>query len=303
VEPGRTSDSDFSYTLRAGYEVTDNINVYFTYATGFKASSVNLSRDSRPVQGDFIPGPGGSTILAPPSPILNAGLAVPNLGTGTRFAGPEEAETFEVGIKGQFDRFAFNLALFDQTLEGFQNNAFTGTGFALTNAGEQSAKGFEFDTSIRPADPLVFTFAMTYLDSVFDSFPGSSVGDLTGQNVGGVSEFSISTAATYTHEFESGAELIGRIDYSHESNVPINNGLPTFNAALGNTQIFNREVNLVNGSLTMKLNNGLQISAWARNLLDQTHLTTVFDGVAQAGTVSGYPNQPRTYGGSIKFKF
>ena len=302
VEDGKTRDDDFSYTLRAAYDVSDQINVYFTYATGFKASSVNLSRDSRPLPTDFVPGPGLSAFAAPPSPITDAGIAVPNLNTGTRFAGPEDAEVYEIGLKAQFPRFGFNLALFDQTLEGFQSNIFTGTGFALANAGEQSTKGFEFDATINPVDPLVLTFAMTYLDSVFDSFPNSAVGDLTGQTPGGTPEITIATSATYTHEFGySGNFLIARVDYNHESNVNITNGLPAFGPAA--ETLFRREVNLVNGSLTLRMNNGIEVSAWGRNILNDRFITQVFDGVAQAGTVSGYPNQPRTYGGTVRFKF
>jgi outer membrane receptor protein involved in Fe transport len=302
VEDGKTADNDFSHTLRASYEVSDNINIYATYATGFKASSVNLSRDSRPLASDFTAGVGGSNFAAPSSPVLDAGLAVANLSSGTRFAGPEDATVYELGIKGQFDQFGFNLALFDQTLKGFQSNSFTGTGFALSNAGSQSTKGFEFDTTFSPADPLVFTFAMTYLDAVFDSFPGSSVGDLTGQKVAGVPEISFATSATYTHEFgSSGTMLISRLDYNHDSNISINNGLPTFGPT--SQTLHKREVNLVNASMTLVMEHGCELGIWGRNLTEDRFLTTVFDGVAQAGTVSGYLNQPRTYGATARFKF
>ena len=304
VEDGKTRDDKFTYLLRASYRISDEVNVYGSYATGFKASSVNLSRDSRPSSADFVAGPGGSIFAAPSSPILDAGLALPNLRSGSRFAGPENATVYEVGIKGQWEGFGFNLALFDQTIKGFQSLAFTGTGFALQNAGQQSVKGFEFDSSINPTEGLVFTFAMTYLDPLFDDFPGSVLGDLSDATPGGIPEFAISTSATYSHEFgASGNMLITRVDYSHESNTPINNGLPTFNAALGNTQIFDREVNLVNGSMTLKLVNGLEVGAYVRNLLNDQFITTVFDGVAQAGTVSGYPSAPRTYGAVVRFKF
>lgn len=304
VEPGRTRDDEFTYLLRVAYEISPEVNIYASYATGFKASSINLSRDSRPLLGDYIPGPGRSTFAAPASPILNAGLATPNLSTGTRFAGPEEAEVYEIGMKAQWPGFGFNLALFDQSIKGFQSFAFTGLGFALENAGQQSVKGFEFDATIQPIDQLVFTFATTYLDAVFDSFPGSVLGDLSGQKVGGIPEWSIATSATYTHEFgSSGNRLITRVDYNHESSTPINNGLPTFNRQLGNTRIFTREVNLVNASMTLALSNGLEIGAFARNLLDDRYVLTVFDGVAQAGTVSGYPSQPRTWGGVVRYRF
>ncbi|MEL7197665.1 MAG: TonB-dependent receptor [Pseudomonadota bacterium] len=303
VEPGRTRDDEFTYLLRASYQVSPELNIYASYATGFKASSVNLSRDSRPAPGDFVPGPGLSTILAPSSNILNAGLAVPNLRSGTRFAGPEEAEVYEVGLKGQWEGWGFNLAVFDQTIDGFQSFAFTGTGFELRNAGTQSVRGFELDTTINPADGLLLTFAATHLDPLFDDFTGSVLGDLTGERPGGIPSWAFTTSATYTHEWDSGTQLVSRVDFNHESNTPINNGLPTFNADLGNTLIFNREVNLLNASMTLKLNNGLEVGIWGRNLTDDEFVSTVFDGVAQSGTVSGYPNAPRTYGGVVRFKF
>ncbi|MGB3739456.1 MAG: TonB-dependent receptor [Pontixanthobacter sp.] len=313
LEDGETRDDKVTYTGRIAYQIDNNLNVYATYATGYKASSVNLSRDSRPLPGIFTPGPLGSTILAPSSPVRDAGLAVPNLSTGTRFADPEEAEVYEVGLKAQFDGLGFNIALFDQTLEGFQSNVFTGTGFALANAGEQSTKGFELDATIVPVDPLILTFALTYLDSTYDSFLGSAVGDLSGLRPAGIPEYSIATSATYTHEFgASGNMLIGRVDYNHESNTQTQDGLPAFidrsladpfAPARAIARNFRSEVNLVNGSLTFAMDNGLQLSAYVRNLLDDRYITTVFDGVAQAGTVSGYPNQPRTYGGTVRFKF
>jgi outer membrane receptor protein involved in Fe transport len=307
VEPGRTQDDQFTYLLRAAYQVSNEVNIYASYATGFKASSINLSRDSRPAFGDYIPGPGRSSFAAPASPITNAGLGVANLGTGSRFAGPEEAEVYELGMKAQWDGFGFNLAVFDQTIQGFQSFLFTGTGFQLNNAGQQSVRGFEIDTTIRPTDGLVFTIAATHLDPNFDDFAESPVGNLTGFRPGGIPAWSLATSATYTHEFgSSGNKLMTRIDYAHESNVDINNGLPTFNGpvtARRDNRIFQRETNLVNASMIFQLENGLEIGAWARNLLDDQYIITVFDGVAQAGTVSGYPSQPRTYGGLVRFRF
>ena len=298
VEPGVTNDDKFTYLIRASYEVSPEVNVYASYATGFKASSINLSRDSRPSNTDFLAGPAGSTFAAPDSAIINAGLAVPNLVSGSRFAGPEETEVYEIGVKGQWDGVGINIALFDQSIEGFQSFAFTGTGFALRNAGKQSVRGFEMDATVVPTDGLVLTFAMTHLDPLFDDFPGSVLGDLSGVRPAGIPSFSIATSATYTHEWDSGTALITRIDYNHESNTAINNGLPTFGP-----NNFSREVNLVNGSMTLKLNNGLEVGIWGRNLLDAEYITTIFDSVAQAGSVSGYPNQPRTYGGLVRFKF
>ncbi len=303
VEDGRTEDNDLSYTFRVSYDFPDNISIYATYATGFKASSFNLSTDSRPFPSDFIP---GSPFQSPPpasSPIRDAGLAVTNLSTGTRFAEPEEAEVYEIGVKGQWEGFAFNLALFDQKLDGFQGNVFTGTGFVLGNAERQSVKGIEFDSSISPIPELTFTAALTYLDAEYDSFTGGTAfnpatlttrpTDLTGLRPAGIPEWSMTFGGTYNLEFDSGHILTFHADFLHESNTQIAEGLPQFK----------REVNQLNSTISFKLENGLEFAIWGRNLTDEVYNTTIFPGVAQAGTLNGYRNFPRTYGGLVRFTF
>jgi len=300
VEDGRTKDSDFSYTLRLSYNFSDNISGYASYATGFKASSFNLGTDSRPFATDFIPGSPFQVPAPAASPIRDAGLAVTNLTTGTRFAGPEEAIVYELGVKGQFDGFAFNLAIFDQTLNGFQGNVFTGTGFVLGNAEKQSVRGFEFDTSISPVPNLTFTLAITHLDALFDSFvggsaltPGFSVvpTDLSGLTPAGIPDWSASIGGTYAQPIGD-HELTFHADFLLESGVQIAQGNPR-----------RRAVEALNGSINFEMANGLSIGLWGRNLTNATYTTTIFPSVAQAGSLSGYRNQPRTYGGVVKFKF
>ena len=311
VEDGRTKDSNFSYTLRAAYKVSNHFNVYATYATGFKASSFNLSRDSRPTPANFIPGSPVSNPAA--SPIRSAGLALSNLTTGSRFAGPEDAKVYEIGIKGSFPLVTFNLALFQQEISGFQGNVFTGTGFVLSNAGKQSTKGFEFDGTVTPVTPLTLFLSVTYLDAKFDSFKASAVGDISGQKVAGVSPITMSTGATFTHDFGNDTKFILRGDYRFESDTQVVqglpgfvttvNGVPNFTNAQALGRQFKREANEFNVSATLQLSNGLEFSAYARNLTNNRYLQTIFDGVAQSGSVFGYRNVPRTYGGTVRYKF
>ncbi|WP_171003885.1 TonB-dependent receptor [Sphingopyxis sp. L1A2A] len=288
VEDGKTNDGDFSYSVRAAYELTDTVNVYATYATGFKASSVNLSRDSRPLASDL-------------PAITAAGLRTPNLAAGSRFAAPEESTVYEFGLKGQWDVAAVNIAVFKQSIKGFQSNVFTGTGFALANAGKQSTFGIEFDGSVRPVDGLNLTLAATYLDAKYDSFVNSAFGDISGTTPAGIPALSMSMGATYTHEFAGGTKAIAHVDYAYESPVQIVEGLSGFPA--GVVEGLQREVNSLNASFTIRLTNGLDVGVWGRNLTDAQYLTTIFPAVAQAGSVSGYPSQPRTYGGTVRFKF
>lgn len=300
VEPGRTADDDLSYSLRLAYKATDRISLYVTYATGFKASSINIGPDSRPTAADFIP---GSPVTNPPtSPIRAAGLAVPNLTTGSRFANPEKARVIEGGIKGQFPGVAFNLAIFQQQISNFQGNIFTGTGFVLTNAGRQSTFGVEFDTTYSPVRNLTLKFDLTYLDPRYDSFVNGSVlsptfgvvaANQTGTRPSGIPEISFSTGANYRAELSDSVNLILAGDYQWSSRVQIADGAPQYT----------RQVTSLNLSATAQLSNGLEITAWGRNVLDRRYLTTIFPSVAQSGSLSAYPSQPATYGGTLRIKF
>ena len=76
-----------------------------------------------------------------------------------------------------------------------------------------------------------------------------------------------------------------------------------FGPARNIARVYTREVNNLNASITYAFDMGLELSLWGRNLLDDRYLTTVFPAVAQGRAVSGYPNQPRTYGVAARFRF
>jgi len=286
VEDGSSKDKEWTWTLRLAYDLNPNINVYASAATGFKATSWNLSRDSRPFASDI-------------AALTNAGLLVANLVPGTRFAGPEEALVYELGLKAEFGNVAFNVALFDQEIDGFQSNVFTGTGFSLANAGKQSVQGFEFDVNWAPTEPLRLSFAVTYLDPKYDDFVGGiGVGgpaDLSGTRPGGIHKYSTNTAATYN--FAAGATGRGyvRLEHIYEDNVQVVDNVPA--------AIASRKVNTWNASMGVSWSNGFGVNLWGRNLFNDEYLQSAFPSVAQAGSFSGYPNQPRTYGLTLRKDF
>lgn len=285
LDDGRLRDDKVTYTARIAYDVTDNLNAYFSYSTGWKAGAVNLSSDSMP-----------------PDPATGFG----------REAGPEDVELFELGFKAQFDRGYFNAAIFDQTIEGFQSNLFIGTGFVLANAEEQSVRGFEVETAYAPWDALSLTAGVTYLDPEFDSFPnapctsfagfsvpecaaGATTFDASGFTPAGISEWSVSTSATYTHDMGNGAEGFIRAEYLFESDTQV---VDNVSAAIAS-----REVNVLNLSVGYESENGFQVMAWARNLTDDQYLLSAFPTVVQPGSFSGYLSPPRTYGLTVRKSF
>ncbi len=287
VEPGSSSDSDTTWTARLAFDWTDNINVYVGASTGFKATSWNLSQDSRPFASDL-------------AAINAAGLGLPNLVTGTRYAGPEEALLYEIGIKSSFDTGAIYIAFFDQEIEGFQSNIFTGTGFSLANAGKQSSTGAELDLTWFPVEAFEFTFSGTWLDAEYDSFIGADVApgeddDLSGTTVPGVHPFSMNTSGTWN--FDLGASMTGfiRAEYVYDKKVRVIENVPE--------DVATREVNTVNASLGLQWDSGFEAMLWARNLDGDDYLLQAFPSVAQTGSYSGYPNEPRTYGVTFRVMF
>ncbi len=304
VEGGRTNDDKLTYTLRLGYEVNDMINVYASYATGFKASSWNLSRDSRPFMSDQ-------------AALTTAGLTQKNQTYGTRFAKPETAKVIELGLKTRWDWGSMNLAAFHQALDDFQSNVFLGTGFNLLNAGKQVTKGFEVDGTLRPLEALTFTYAATLLDAQYDEFTAAqgaarylpnadgtftlTPADFTGKKVDGVAEVSLSLAVNYTHEFQNGMSGYLQGDFQYESDTPAVDGFN--NSDFPNAGSLNREVKTFNASAGLDIGNGLALQVYGRNLFNDKYLLSVFPGVAQSGVINGYPNAPRTYGAALRYSF
>lgn len=303
VEPGKLKDDDLSYTLRLAYDVNDNVNVYLNWATGYKAASINLSRDSRPFASDR-------------AAITAAGIAPVNLSYSTRYAGPEDSTVYEAGAKGKWGSTMVNLAVFKQIIKGFQSNIFTGTGFVLTNAGKQSTWGVEFEASTRPMDPLTLSLSATYLKPKYDSFQASAFGDLSGTRPGGVPPWSV-TAGFAWNQPMGDDNLILSANYHYESTFQQVEGLPGFLStsaagvvdpasipvAIAAARISRHDVNQLDASLTYAMANGLEIGVWGRNLTDDRYLLQVFDSPAQKGSISGYPSEPRTYGAMLRYKW
>lgn len=316
-ESGRTSDNKLTWNLRAAYELNDTINVYASAATGFKASSWNLSRDSRPFGEED---PAGNIDLTAGL----RGISSPNVSPGTRYAGPEEVLQFELGVKTKFDGGFLNVAVFDQTFEGLQTNAFVGSSFVLTNAGELSVQGIEIDGRYEVFDGFTFSGAATLLDPEFTDFTNASgpAGpiDRTGEQPDNVSEVSLSLGGTYTHDFANGMSGYIRGDWQYESpTTQARNLTPDsldISATVPGTGVFynpaarttfegyeEREQSLFNGSIGLEMENGLTLQVWGRNLFNDEYFSTLFPGVFQFGVVNAYPSQPRTYGISGRYNF
>lgn len=294
-DDGFVVDDAFTFTARVAYEATGNVNTYFSFSTGYKPPASNLALTTLP-------------------PTISSDGSVVG-----RFAAGEDVRLFEIGVKGSYDWGYINLALFDQSVDDFQSVIFTGIGQQLSNAGEQTVRGLEIETSVNPIDSLSLFLGLTYLDPEFESFeaaPCPSAGflsitdpeivvacadpavnsvDLSGTRPAGIHDVSLTMSASYRFDLGNGTTVTPRIEYLYENEIslfePENGAAPT------------REVNQINANIILLMENGFAVNFWGRNLTDDDSNITFFNSVAQAGSFNSYITPPRQWGVSLSKTF
>jgi outer membrane receptor protein involved in Fe transport len=314
VENGRTANTHLTWTARAAYQFTSALTGYVNASTGFKPSSINLSRDSRPSLADA-PALVAAN-LAPPATIAVAGIPISTSAYGSRYSAPETSTLYEIGLKGRWRNAALNVSLFKETVRDFQTVIFTGTGFFLQNAGKQSNWGIEGDITLRPLPHMTVSGALAWYNPKYDHFPDSSVGDLTGTKPANIAPLSLTIAGEYEHPLSNGNALKLRTSWHHEGRTRIMDGLPaetlrdpitqsviSYEPAIAAAQAYARKVDQIDAALSFIARSRIEISAWVRNLTNSRHLIGVIDSPAQPGSISGYFNRPRTFGASVALRW
>jgi len=286
-ESGKLKGDKVTYTAHADYDF-GIAHAYLTYSTGWKAGAFNLSSDSRP-------------------PDAN--------GVG-RSVSPENVTLYEAGIKSRFHGGYLNFAVFHQSVKGFQDNAYTGTGFALVNAGKESVTGFEVETNYRPINWLSLDGAVTYLHPKYNSYtmapcvsydtvrcptnPATGLTpnfrDLSGTRPATIATWTASASATATHRLSEDLTGTLRGEFDYTSKAQLAETTPPDISRYGNQS--------VNASFSIaSVRYKAEIMLWGRNLTNYYTLITTFPSVAQTGSYSGIPNEPRTYGVTIRKSF
>lgn len=144
----------FIYKGVLGYDVTDDIRVYASYATGFKGVSYFITSNTNPADGN-------------------------NLITR-----PERSRNIELGLRSTlFDRkLALNVTLFDMSVKDYQLratrvvDALTNTYYVgYVNAELARSRGVEVDFTLRPVRNLSIYGSFAYFDANFDKFANAPI--------------------------------------------------------------------------------------------------------------------------------
>ena len=277
-EDGKFNSDDVTHNLSFTYAFSENASMYVSHSTGFKATSVNMTVDSR----------------------------------DSRYADPEEATNIEIGLKTSFSNGYLNLSYFDQSIEGFQSNVFSGTGFNLVNAGKESHKGIELDTMFALSENLMAKVSAMSLDPLYDSFklgtcdttglaepqyacPDGEINvDYSGLTPAGVHKLSANANIVYSFNLANSLDGFFRLEYVYNDLVPVQDLIPQ--------SIAERSFKNVNASLGFD-SGDWSLMLWGRNMTNHETLYSAFPTTAAPGSFSGYPSAPSTYGVTFKMNF
>jgi iron complex outermembrane recepter protein len=292
------TENEFSGSVRASYDLTDQVMLYATYARGYKSGGFNMDRSS------FVE-------VTPTGPNFRAN-------PDTSFA-PETVNAFEAGFKSTLagGSLFFNVGAFHQEYSDFQLNTFVGTAFIVETIPEVTSTGVEMDFTWRsPVDGLSFQGGLTYAYTQCGYFvaedlsvPGrfNALRRLPGERMPFAPLWSGSLAATYEQAISPTLEFRGNIaakfltEYNTGSDLhpsKVQDGYALLNARAG--------IGSQDGRWTVEL--------WGQNITDQDYLQVGFNGPFQVNDDNDEVNErvsvynaflgaPRTWGVTLRVAY
>lgn len=275
----QTDFNKLSYSFKADYDLTDDVMIYGSYATGFKGSG-------------FSPDCFGPTACFLP-------------------VDEEEVKTFEAGIRSQFmeNKVQLNATFFHNDYTDLQIAASVpGLGFTRFNVDKTKTSGLELDMRFQPTDRFEITANLGLLEAEYQELTLQQAGGLTNNGVpcaGGVvtiqcaldldlknaPDYKANIAANYSVPMASGEILItGDVSFEDDSwNLVANS---PFNALSDIPTLFNARVAYTPDDSFWN------VALWAKNITDEEYF--------RASTATGlavYASDPATYGIDIGFNF
>ncbi|WP_321397524.1 TonB-dependent receptor [Emcibacter sp.] len=278
------SDDYVSARASLSYAVSDRVNVYASYGSGFKSGGYNL---------DYV------TQL--------------DLIQGIEF-NKETVRSYELGLKGAlFDnKLIFNISAFLADYNDYQINQFVdlGAGATAIRIGnvDVETKGIEAEVTWRPLNGLELQGSVGLLDATFGSFPGGGAegADVSGNDLIRAPEFTFAASAQYETPLSgTDARLLLRAEITHQGSFYTTEDNQSTKTLVDMSVVpFGKVDALTQVNARMGLlseNETWEIYAWVRNLFDkQQYIDSTRDFF---GTIVSTPNDPRLYGVELIWNF
>ena len=281
-----TNDSDTTFDVSADYALTANTNVYARIATGYLAPAL----DGRNVEYDF----GTKTPLS--------------------IAKAETTTSYEIGTKSNlFDHRAnLNLTAYYWDTENLQLAAVGGAsaGTNLINAKTAIGEGLEAEFEFKPTEQWLLTTSASYnftqiqdpnlevagcsggctMQNQYDSKTGYY--KINGNPLPNAPRWIVDASARYSIPLNKNNEIYALTDWSYRSSEDF---------FLYKATEFTGQSLLLGGLRVGYIDHdrGFEVAAFVHNILDQVKVT----GAIDFDNLTGFVNDPRTYGVEVRYKF
>ena len=280
------TDDNVTGTVTLNYAVTDAINLYGTYSTGFKPVGLNL---------------GGLP--------TDAGRIMTELS----IIKPEYVQHYELGLKtSPFDNTTLNFVVYQTDIEDYQAQVQTADiavnrGY-LANAKEVQVKGFEVDARVR-LNSITLQASYAYTDGKYKKFtnaplPLEQVGapvafiDISGGLLPGISKNAFSFTGEYARPITllgTSGEVFGGFDAYYRSD---------FSSSASPSQFLNIDgYTLLNARVGFRTDDSWSAFLWSRNLTDKDYFEQLLPGAGNAGHYAAVLGDPRTWGATVRYSF
>jgi len=281
---GDREEEEFSGTASLAYHLNDDVMIYGGYSRGYKAGGFNIDR---------------SGFAITPATTSAAAANVAQLGFE-----PEFTDAYEVGLKTTLfgGSTTFNVTGFYQAISDYQLNAFNGFNFITRNVPDVISQGVEIELTTNPIEGLNINAGLVYNDAYYDSTVVFNTLDPVPNTV------NAGTTLSFAPEWVA----TGAIAYR----VPVSDNLGVLFYVDGRwnseytTQTLSREASTDNDSFAVfngRIGIGPQDERWSvelfgQNLTDEFYFVGGFAPPLQNSRVI-FPNEPRTYGVSLRLQY
>ena len=277
-----TGSADFdAFTPRVtlDYSISDNALIYATFSQGFKSGGFNINTDDP---------------VASQNPFE-----------------PERATNYEAGIKTRlFDnKLQVNIAGFHVDYKDLQIQTTSPDLMTLIdNAGAAQVTGIEVETQAALSDSFDVWLSYSFLDAELDEFIFPGFGPVVSR-LPFAPKHALAAGFAYTHDMGPSGSLRFQANYQYKGEFLLETR-PDF----AESQFLSGFDNQIDASVAYSPKDSRwEFSLWGRNLADERYIIFGQDQDAftytldelMAGATASQPryNQPRTWGGSIIWRY
>ncbi len=292
---GNRSEQEFSGTASLAYHLNDDVMIYGGYSRGYKAGGFNIDRSGFRITPATLIGTSCAT-----SPTAAAGrVCVDDLGFN-----PEFTDSYEIGVKTTLfgGSTTFNVTGFYEAISDYQSNNFNGFNFITRNVPDVISQGVELEMTANPFEGLNLNAGVTYTDAYYDSTVTFNTLDpvpntiTAGDPLSFAPEWVVTGAIAYRVPLSANLGALFYLDGRWNSEY--------------RTQTLNRTANTDNDSFATfngRIGIGPENDRWSlelfgQNLTDEFYFVGAFAPPLQNSRVV-FPNEPRTYGVSLRLQY